>query len=613
MGKLFDQISDIKAKNAGPQINNYVRNIFADVQNYVRYITQFPKSVHIVPDFFIQVHKLTYDYGEFAAVQESGLTTNDIVASSVRDFVFQVNDVRTVKTRMSTTGASGSASFTLNQRLLDLDYNFIQAKNNLGDSQSNPFEVSWDFPDLKIDKMDIIKIYERNRFDDNYTVIFTGFITSVQKVESPRADLQYNYVCGDVTTALKLSTQITSPSLVQLMRDGQLNPELKKQIIWDSPFTAGQNADTLIKRLVEDAWFIYPGNGRIQTTTEVPKTDFTRVEVENPQALGIMNLAVFPDNFTNIRAYANVFANFKSLSFFQSREKNRMDMIRELAEVTGFEFYATQEGNLNYSMPRYDVDIDGSYYRFNPKDPSTVERAGFYDVTGKLGVVPDISYENEADIYTINPEDLISYEDIDSIDNVFTRVDVTPTDFTQDFLNSKNFLLSTIGEQLHFSYPDFDFSSPNAFNPNDEKFKDLVRYGMKFFKSSAKPFLITDEATKAYAQFLYNRLWGMRITASCVILPRPELKQGRTIRIPYKNIIAYASSVSHTVIAKKTATTTLNLTFVRSTDLPAPPPEATGVPTSKYNHTSSESSIEAKYGLFTPAGTYDFTDTTIPK
>ena len=607
MGKLFDRISDIKAKGAGPQVNNYIRNIFADVIQYVRYITQFPKSVHIVPDFFIQVHKLSYDYQKFSQVQESGLTTSEIRSDAVKDFVFQINDVRTVKTRMSSSGAIGTASFVLNQRLLDLDVNLI----NTPIKEDNPFEVSWDFPDLKIDKMDIVKIFERNRFDDNYSVIFTGMITSIQKVESPRADLQYNYVAGDVSTALRLSTQITTPSLVQLLRDGNLAPELKKQIIWDNPIKAGQNADEIIKRLVEDSWYIYPGNGQITETTAIPTTSFTRVEVENPQSLGILNLNVFPDNFRNTRAYGNVFKNFRSLSFFQSREKNRLDLIRELAESTGFEFYATQEGNFNYGIPRYDIDIDGAYYRFSPQAPDLVERVGFYDLNGKLNntELPNEAYSDEADIYTINPEDLISYEDLDTLDNIFTRVDVTPTDFTQDILNAKSFLLSTLGEQLHFSFPDFQFESPDAFNPEDEKFKDLVRYGMRFFKTGAKPFLITDEAVKAYAQFIYNKLRGARITATISILPRPEMKHGRTIRIPYKNIIAYAPSITHSVIAKKTASTLLTLTFVRSTDLPTPPAEVAGAQTTKYEHDDDPSAIESKYGSFTPAGTFDFTNT----
>ena len=103
--------------------------------------------------------------------------------------------------------------------------------------------------------------------------------------------------------------------------------------------------------------------------------------------------------------------------------------------------------------------------------------------------------------------------------------------------------------------------------------------------------------------FRYNFLKANRRTGSLKIPFRPELLAGRTIRVPSKNIIAYVDSVTHSFIPKKSATTSLGLKFIRASDvvtndLPPRYKRATG-----YISTP----IENQYGLFVPAGTFDYT------
>lgn len=591
------------AKADGDRKTNFIRNIFPEILHFLQQNLPFPIVIHIVPDVFIQVFKLRFDYEAInqTLTNQSSVVNVSALISGID--IFQINDVRDVTTNMLSGKNPGSANFTLNQALINtklvetfdlVDSKFVSNKERL---------KNIDNMDVMIDFMDILKVFERNRFTDDYTCTFTGFITSVGHRDQPKVDFSYQYGAHDITTALRLAPVISQISLQQMVTTGVGKPLIESNLIWDNSLVADRPAIDLIKDVIDSSWWTYPQTAQVEESTNVSdNTKFTRVQILNPTEIGLLKLNIFPSNLPDIRAYGTVFNRTLNLSFYQQRDRLPYDVCKDLADVIGLEFYGTPEGNLYFGIPKWDIDIDGSYYFF-PED-GVIGRSGYYDLSGNISDDPNETkdFAAESDIYTINEEDVLGYEDQSSIENVVTRVDIGITDWSQDIMRTKNVsvLQSAYREQFFFSYPDLKFWDPNSISANSDAIREMTRLGVRPMPVQAKVFLTTDESMKAYAQFTYDRLKGMRKQAKLTIVPRPEIRQGRTIRIPYKNLIAYVLGVTNSVIPKKSASTTLQLAFLRSATM--------DIKKSRLVHVSDQSSVEKKYGSFVPAGTFDFTE-----
>lgn len=581
---------------------NFIKNIFPTIFHYIQNTLPFASVVHVVPDVYIQVYKLRFDYDGIIEKISTGATVTDVAAIIKAIDIFQITDVRDVTTVMSSGKTPGSANFTINQLLLN--ESLVETVDLAGFKYVTPEEALKNVgnTDVIIDFMDIVKVFERNRFDDDYTCTFTGFITSITHRDQPKMDYSYQYGAHDISTAMRLAPVLSQINLQQLMVTGDGAIPLQDNLIWDSPLVANKPAIELIKDLINNSWWTYPNTAQIETSTQPSDNKkFTRLQILNPSAIGLLQLNVFPANLTDIKAYGAVFKSNLNLSFYQQSDKLPYDVCKDIADTIGLEFYATPEGNLYFGIPKWDIDVDGSYYSIDSN--GIISRSGYYDLNGDLVDDPIQSqdYIAESDLYTINEEDFLGYEETSTLENVSTRVDVSILDWSQDILSAKNATVipSAFRESFFFSYPDLQFWNLEKVQANSEILREMTKYGIRPFPVKGKVFLKSDEAIKAYAQFVYDKLKGMRKQAKLTILPRPEIRAGRTIRIPHKNLIAYVMNVTNSVMPKKSASTTLSLAFIRNADLD---PE-----NSRFGRTYDSSEVEAAYGSFVPAGTFDFT------
>lgn len=600
----YNDLNNAGAKTAPADQENFIKNFFASVLNYVKVQTPFPVVNNIVTDFYIDLYKLQYDYNSFNATAKTGRVTSTDVKSYIKAVaLFRLTDVRGFKTSMNSDKAIGSVQFDVNNNLIA--DSFVSGRvTPYGNELDTKYFSVWDGPDVSIDMMDIIKIYQRNRFDANYTCIFTGFITSNQDRNMPKVDQIYSYTGGDVSTALRLATVVTNPSMSQLINKGYLDPRIAKNVMWDNSELAGRSGLELIQNLIGGSWYIYPSPAQLGTATAsgIPSgSELTAIEVNKPIGLGLLNVITFPKDFEDLQAYGRSW-NSNLGSLYSSREKFVFDICKDIAETTGFEFYSLPNGDFYYGIPKWDIDVDGSSYFISPTNPNSVQRLGYFSIDGTLKDKADPQWlKNEQDQYLIGADDFVSFERGKTIDNIFTRVDVQPSDFSQDVLSQRQVLTSIFkGEALSFSYPDFNFKDGRPqLDPNSEEFKDLVRYGMRPFPVSSKIFLKTPADTLYYAKHMYSKLKAMRTTGSLTILPRPEIMQGRTIRIPHINVIAYIKTVSHVLTARKSAATVLGLVYVRSAVTATSDND-------QFSIFDSANEIEKKYGYFTPCSSLNY-------
>lgn len=594
--------SSSAAKAQGDKANNFIKNIFPEIFHFLQQNLPFPIIVNVVPDTFVQIFKLRFNYQAINETLTNQTSVTNVGALIEGIDVFQISDVRDVTSTMSCGKNPGSASFTLNQMLIN--NRLVESLDLIGSKFVPKKELlrNVDNSDVVIDFMDILKVYERNRFTDDYTSIFTGFITSVGHKDQPKVDFSYRYGAHDVTTALRLAPIVSQVSMAQLVTAGTGQVISQSNLIWDNPLVANKPAIDLLKDIIGGTWWTYPQTSQVEESNQVSdNSKFTRVQILNPSEIGLLKLNVFPSNLPNLKAYGAVFSKNLNLSFYQQRDKLPYDICKDIADVIGLEFYGTPEGNIYFGIPKWDIDIDGGYY--GSVGDGIVFRKGFYSLDGEM--VEDSEntqdFAEEADIYTINEEDVLDYEEQSSIENVITRVDVGITDWSQDVLRNKNIsvLQSAFREQFFFSYPDIQFWNPETIASSTEALREFTRLGIRPFPVQSKVFLSSDESMKAYAQFCYDKLKGMRKQAKLTIIPRAELRAGRTIRIPYKNLIAYGLSVTNSVMPKKSASTQIQLGFIRSADI--------DIEKSRFSHIDPKSAIEEAYGSFIPSGTFDFT------
>jgi len=581
---------------------NFIKNIFPKILHYIQNTLPFASVVHVVPDVYIQIYKLRFDYDGIIEKISTGATVTNVGAIIKAIDIFQITDVRDVTTVMSSGKTPGSANFTINQLLLN--ESLVETIDLAGFKYVTPEETLKNVgnTDVIIDFMDIVKVFERNRFDDDYTCTFTGFITSITHRDQPKMDYSYQYGAHDITTAMRLAPVLSQLSIQSMITSDEGSIKLQENVIYDNPLVANKPAIELIKDLINNSWWTYPNTAQIeQSSKPSDNKKFTRLQILNPASIGLLSLNVFPSNLADIKAYGAVFKSNLNLSFYQQSDKLPFDVCKDIADTIGLEFYATPEGNLYFGIPKWDIDVDGSYYSIDSN--GIISRSGYYDLNGDLVDDPIQSqdYIAESDLYTINEEDYLGYEKTSSLENISTRVDVSILDWSQDILSTKNATVipSAFRESFFFSFPDLQFWNLEKVQANSEVLREMTKYGIRPFPVKGKVFLKSDEAIKSYAQFVYDRLKGMRKQGKLTILPRPEIRAGRTIRIPHKNLIAYVMSVTNSVMPKKSASTTLALAFIRNADLD---PE-----NSRFGRTYDASEVEAAYGSFIPAGTFDFT------
>lgn len=74
-------------------------------------------------------------------------------------------------------------------------------------------------------------------------------------------------------------------------------------------------------------------------------------------------------NLGSIQAYVQSISQYGEVNFWESTYETKMDMIQQLCEKTGFEFYQDADGDMVFKPPLYNMDTSGSrIYRLEDED-----------------------------------------------------------------------------------------------------------------------------------------------------------------------------------------------------------------------------------------------------
>ena len=199
---------------------------------------------------------------------------------------------------------------------------------------------------------------------------------------------------------------------------------------------------------------------------------------------------------------------------FDNEYRTHLDIIYELAKTTFFEFYADQNGDIRYHQPRFD---------------------NHHILTADI-----------PEVYILQNDDIVSWNFTENDAPVITSILVTGQ---QDYIEGDQYILSLVN-----FYEDKSL---------------ILKYGRRMLTVS-HPFVRTSEDCYYYAQSLLYRILAERRTGSITITGRPEIKMAMPVYIPFRNMIYYVNSVSHSFSFGESFTTTLGLTYGKKPWEPLP-------------------------------------------
>lgn len=205
-----------------------------------------------------------------------------------------------------------------------------------------------------------------------------------------------------------------------------------------------------------------------------------------------------------IRKYTNSFTTYQALAEYRSR----LDICREVARWTNYEFYADQNGDIWFHQPRY-----ANHWITNADNP---------------------------DAFVIREEDIQNSSFSESDEAIYTSVLVTgQMDYIQDLPLQEY-------EYRHL----------------EEERTLISKYGRRFVEETS-PYLHSNEDCRRYAKAILQRRNAERRTGTVTVPLRPELRVAYPVYISNKNDIYYVNSVEHSFVWGQQATTTINLTYGR--------------------------------------------------
>ncbi len=193
---------------------------------------------------------------------------------------------------------------------------------------------------------------------------------------------------------------------------------------------------------------------------------------------------------------------------FESEYKTRRDICYDTAKTVNFEFYADTDGNINFHQPRYE-----NYHILTAATP---------------------------DVYILQDTDILSWSFLESDDDIQTHIRVT---------GEKDFLQGALEPKM---------SRVNWYQDDTL----ILKYGMRFMTLS-QPLCKDNDDCFYYAKSIMMRLFRNRLQGEVTITGRAEITQGFPVYIPFRNMIYYTHSISHSFSFGDRFVTTLSLQYGR--------------------------------------------------
>lgn len=224
-------------------------------------------------------------------------------------------------------------------------------------------------------------------------------------------------------------------------------------------------------------------------------------------------------NLGAIQAYVQSISQYGEVNLFESTYETKMDMVQQVCDKTGFEFYQDADGDFVFKPPMYNLDTSSSrIYRLEDED------------------IIDISFsmkEPEATYVTIKGSHFKNLKDTGTEGEFGTR-----------------------GQYIDY--------------------KLVAQYGWR--EGSMETDFFTNPRAMFYA--CVNRLDILNIqtySGSATIPLRPELRQGYPVYIPYLDSFYYVTNISHSFSFGGGCTSSLELSARRKKFYPPTIPGKLGV------------------------------------
>jgi len=375
----------------------------------------------------------------------------------------------------------------------------------------------------------------KNKNDpEDMIVAFTGFIDSVSEEYDGKTSM-LRIQGTDVSKLMHITQANVNPSLFErgLPGGGQYK-------IWQNIFS-GQQGWQIIRTLViggEDTegqavngagHFVYntkynPDSSTRGKTVEksavLTGLKFQPTEWNNSVAndkldtlffspgrvhIQILPFEVSPKGLRDLSVYKKIFgASFQN---WQNEYRSHLEIANEVAQLSNYEFYADQFGDIWYHQPRFH-----NYHLLTNDNP---------------------------EVYVIRDEDIATHQFTESDKDVVSTVYVA---------GQPNY--SEVAPQIMKMTGFYEDSSL------------LRKYGRRMV-SISHPYITDSRDCFYFAKSWMLRVNSGRFTGSVTLLGRPELRIHMPVYVPMRNMIYYITGISHKFIYGQTFTTTLQLKYGR--------------------------------------------------
>jgi len=210
-----------------------------------------------------------------------------------------------------------------------------------------------------------------------------------------------------------------------------------------------------------------------------------------------------PSGVQSFTPYKQIFG--ASFLNWQNEYRTHLEICNEVANLTNYEFYTDQFGDVWYHQPRYN-----NYHILTNENP---------------------------EVYVVRDEDIISHNFTESDHNVVTSIYVTGV---PDFLTTQPQIINMSGF----------YEDPS-----------LVRKYGRRMQVFSHPYVTESINCFYYAKSLLIRLNAARFIGTITLIGRPELRMHMPVYIPTRNMIYYIVGINHKFTFGSSFTTTLQLMY----------------------------------------------------
>lgn len=369
---------------------------------------------------------------------------------------------------------------------------------------------------------------------EDMIVAFTGFIDSVSEEYDGKTSM-LRIQGTDVSKVMHITQANVNPSLFENVLPG--GGQYK---VWQDIF-AGQQGWEIIKTLIiggkDEAGHAVHGcghfeynatcvadsstaGGKVAKSALLNGLKFQSVEwndnVVNDKLntlffspgrvhVQILPFEVSPKGLRDLSVYKKIFgASFKN---WQNEYRSHLEIANEVAQLSNYEFYADQFGDLWYHQPRFH-----NYHILTHDNP---------------------------EIYIMRDEDIVTYQFTESDKDVISSVYVA-------------------------GQPNYVDTAPQIMKMTGfyEDVSLLRKYGRRMV-SISHPYITDTSDCFYFAKSWMTRVNASRFVGSMTILGRPELRVHMPVYIPARNMIYYITEISHKFIYGQVFTTSLTLKYGR--------------------------------------------------